>query len=277
LGTIAAIVEPGDLVFSDRLNHASLIDGCRIARAQTVIYSHNSIDELRNALKEQRHKSRRAFVVTDSVFSMDGDVCAIGPLLALADEFDFILILDEAHATGVYGERGGGIYEWGGIQSDRCIRIGTLSKAVGCSGGFVAGSACLIDWLTNFARPYIYSTAIPVPVANAAAVSVRQLITMNEERQQLRSKSIRLRQELRQRDWQIGGVDSPIVPIYLGTPEETLRLSEYLKTSGFFVPAIRPPTVPHGCSLLRISLNVAHTPNDLDGLIDALEQGRSAG
>lgn len=269
VGVVSALASNEDVLFSDRLNHASLIDGCRLSRARVIVYPHKDLETLRALVCRHRGEGRRAWIVTDSVFSMDGDVAPVERLEAIAEEYDLGLIVDEAHATGVFGERGGGVLEERSCLSDRWIKVGTLSKAIGCSGGFVAGPDVLIRYLENTARSFLYSTSLPLGHCRAAAVAVDLLGSMAAERMALRLASQSLRDRLRRMGHQVGEGDSPIVPIYAPSVPDVVAWSQRLAEAGFYVPAIRPPTVPEGGSLLRVSLNIAHTPQDLDGLVEA--------
>lgn len=269
VGVVSALASGEDVLFSDRLNHASLIDGCRLSRARTYVYPHADLEALRALVRQHRGEGRRAWIVTDSVFSMDGDVAPVERLEEIAQEYDLGLIVDEAHATGVYGERGGGVLEERSCQSDRWIKVGTLSKAIGCSGGLVAGPAVLIRYLENAARSFLYSTSLPLGHCRAAAVAVDLLGEMGAERMALRSASQTLRDRLRRIGHRVGEGDSPIVPIYAPSVRDVVAWSQRLGRAGFYVPAIRPPTVPEGGALLRVSLNITHTPHDLDSLVEA--------
>ncbi|XZE32081.1 aminotransferase class I/II-fold pyridoxal phosphate-dependent enzyme [Pirellulaceae bacterium SH501] len=269
VGVVSALAGKGDLIFSDRLNHASLIDGCRLSRATTHVFPHGNMEALRQLVSQHRGAGRRAFVVTDSVFSMDGDLAPVRDFEQLAEQYDLGLIVDEAHATGVYGERGAGLLEECRCVSDRWIKVGTLSKAIGCSGGFVAGPRCLIDYLENVARSFIYSTSMTIGNCLAAAASVELLSGMVLERRTLRKTSVALRERLQKIGHRVGAGDSPIVPVYCPSVEEVLAWSRRLLELGFYVPAIRPPTVPANGCLLRVSLNTSHTDADLDGLVEA--------
>jgi 8-amino-7-oxononanoate synthase len=270
VGTIAALASEGDLILSDELNHASLIDGCRLSRAKVVVYPHCNIDALAQRLKEHQGFARRVFIVTDSLFSMDGDIAPLCEIVAVANECNATVIVDEAHGTGVYGDRGSGVVEALGLIDEIPVRIGTLSKAIGCMGGFVVGSQTLIDYLRNRARTYIYSTAMPAVIARAAQASVAIMHSMREERMQLRDRSYRLRQSLKQLGLRTSDGDSPIVPVYVGSPDEAIELARQLREAGHFVPAIRPPTVPRDGSLLRISLSTAHSEERVDHLIQSI-------
>jgi 8-amino-7-oxononanoate synthase len=272
VGTVAALAGKDDIIFSDILNHASLIDGCRLSRAQLVIYPHCDHEALRKLIQQNRHRGRFALIATDSVFSMDGDLAPLAEISTLCEEFDAQCILDEAHATGVYGTNGKGLAEHLGITSNRIISIGTLSKALGCVGGFVAGPKVLIEWLTNFARSWVYSTASTIPNAAAAYKAVSIAEAMRTERIQLARKATKLRATLGQLGFQVGSGDSPIIPIYINDPKQVLLASERLLQMGVYVPAIRPPTVPKNGSLLRISLSICHAEREIDMLINALKR-----
>jgi 8-amino-7-oxononanoate synthase len=279
VGTVSALASRDDILFSDSLNHASLIDGCRLSRAKVIVYPHADIEALESLVKEHRHSGSLGFIVTDSVFSMDGDHAPLTQIDDLCQQFDMQCILDEAHATGVYGGQGRGLLEHfeghcvgqgRGLSEDRFVRVGTLSKAIGCVGGFVAGPRPLIDLLSNFARSWIYSTAGTLPNAMAAVKSLSIVSQMTAERQRLARTSSRLRQRIEELGYKTSSSDSPIIPIYLGDPQSTVNASEQLSKHGLFVPAIRPPTVPRGQSLLRISLSIAHSDEQLEQLLTAL-------
>jgi 8-amino-7-oxononanoate synthase len=269
VGVVSSLAGRGDLLFSDQLNHASLIDGCRLSRATTVVFPHGDLGALRQLVSQHRGSGRRAFVVTDSVFSMDGDLAPVRDYELLAEQYDLGLIVDEAHATGVYGECGAGLLEECQCLSDRWIKIGTLSKAIGCSGGFVAGPRCLIAYLENAARSFVYSTSMPIGNCLSAIASVELLTGLVKERKALRDTSLSLRERLRTMGHRVGQGDSPVVPIYCPSVREVTEWGRRLLESGYYVPAIRPPTVPNDGCLLRVSLNSSHTETDLDGLVEA--------
>jgi 8-amino-7-oxononanoate synthase len=272
LGTIGALVTKNDAIASDALNHACLIDGCRLSRASVHVYPHSDMEALRALLKSLRPDHRRLFVVTDSVFSMDGDLALVQDIQGICEEFDAMVIADEAHASGVLGEQGRGVACGPGIDDRRWIRTGTLSKAIGCSGGFVTGSTLLIDWLTQHARSWIYSTAPPAALLAAATVGVQLASTMDREREHLEIKSLVLRAGLKRLGYTTRTESTPIVPVYFQSSHEVLAISGRLQQEGFFVPAIRPPTVPRNSAMLRISLTAAHTIQDIEDLLAALER-----
>jgi 8-amino-7-oxononanoate synthase len=272
LGTIGALVTKNDAIASDALNHACLIDGCRLSRASVHVYPHADMDALRSLLKTLRPYHRRLFVVTDTVFSMDGDLAPVQHIQNLCEEFDAMVIADEAHASGVLGEKGRGLAWGAGIDERRWVRTGTLSKAIGCSGGFVAGSTLLIDWLTQRARSWIYSTAPPAASWAAATVGVQLASSMDLEREHLAIRSKILRAGLARLGYITRTESTPIVPVYFRSPQEVLAISKRLQQEGFFVPAIRPPTVPRDSAMLRISLTAAHSLQDIEDLLAALER-----
>ena len=273
VGAVTALVEPGDVVFSDQKNHASLIDGCRLSRADVQIYPHRDACHLETLLQASA-RFRRRLIVTDSLFSMDGDLAPLSALAALAERYDAMLLADEAHATGVFGEHGRGAAEAQGVEDRVPIRVGTLSKALGSAGGFVAGSRALIEWLVNRARPYVFSTASPPAVAAAALAALEIVQAEPNRRTELLARAAELRASLQEQGWRTGDSASQIIPLYIGEPDRTMRLSAALRERGLFVPGIRPPSVPAGESLLRISLCYGHTPEMIERLLTALRELR---
>ena len=269
VGTVAALVGPGDLVLSDAHNHASLLDGCRLSRADVRVYPHCDMAALERLLRRS-HRYRRCLIVTDTLFSMDGDFAPLPELADLADLYQAMLLVDEAHATGVFGQHGRGLVEFFGLEDRVPVRVGTLSKALGCAGGFVVGSQVLVDWLVNRARTYIFSTAMPPPIAAAAAAAISIVRSEPQRRYQLLQRAELLREQLRRMGWDIGRSASQIIPLVVGTPQRATVLAAQLFLRGVFVPAIRPPAVPEGQSCLRISLTAAHSDDHIAQLIDAL-------
>ena len=268
-GTIAALVGPGDLVFTDRKNHASLLDGCRLSRADVRTYAHGDAQEL-GRLLERPGGHRRRLIVTDSLFSMDGDFAPLAELVELADRHGAMLMVNEAHATGVFGSRGRGLAEHVGLKNRIPIRVGTLSKALGSLGGFVAGSRSLVELLINRARPYIFSTAMPAPVAAAALAALDIVRDEPHRREGLLAQSAELRGVLAAEGWNVGRSASQIIPLVVGQPDQAVALSRALADRGLLVPAIRPPTVPDGEACLRISLTYGHTAEMVNLLIESL-------
>ncbi|QDT13927.1 aminotransferase class I/II-fold pyridoxal phosphate-dependent enzyme [Planctomycetes bacterium K23_9] len=268
-GTTATLAEEGDLILSDRLNHASLIDGCRMSKAECMVYPHLSFEYVADVLRKKRQQYQRVWIVTDGVFSMDGHVAPLRELAQLAAEYNSQLIVDEAHGTGVLGANGTGVCEALGVKEQVAIRIGTLSKAIGGQGGFVAGPKVVIDYLINRCRTLIYSTSL-APASVLAALAAFELVRDEPGR---RHHVCSLAQRLRGRlsihvDETESGV--PIIPILIGSDADAIKLSSQLRAKGFFVPAIRPPTVPEGTARLRVSLSAAHTEQMVDELADAI-------
>jgi 8-amino-7-oxononanoate synthase len=277
LGTLTALAGREDILFSDALNHACLIDGCRLSRGRVVVYPHNDMQALESLLEQHRSKHRNAFIVTDTVFSMDGDVADVEAIDRLCERYSAIALADEAHATGVLGPFGRGVlaqYDWfapGQPGRLRWVATGTLSKALGTHGGFVAGPAILEPWLIHHARSWIYSTAMPASVCAAATTAVRLAATMDTQREHLASMSRTLRQRLAELGLSTRVHDTtPIVPVPLGDNHRVVEISQRLLERGVYVPAIRPPTVPRDAAMLRISLNAAHQPEEIDRLLTAL-------
>jgi 8-amino-7-oxononanoate synthase len=263
LALLSSLGSREDAIFSDELNHASLIDGCRLSRARVLVYRHRDANHLAELLRREGKSARRKLIVSDSVFSMDGDLAPLPDLYDLARRHDAMLLLDEAHATGILGANGRGAVELfpppNDLDPDSVIRTGTLSKALGAQGGFVSGSHTLIRWLVNVARPYIFSTALAPPIAAAATRAIAIVQAEPWRRQHLLQLSERL------------GAPVPIVPIVVGTAEDALRLSRQLRKRGLLAPAIRPPSVPEGTARLRISLSAGHKMEDIEQLIRALD------
>lgn len=276
VGTITSLVERGDVILSDARNHASIIDGCRLSGARIQVYPHLDMEFLEKMLA-QASGFRRRLIVTDSLFSMDGDLAPLDTLVTLAKQFDAMLMIDEAHATGVFGQQGRGVAEWYGphVTEGVHVKVGTLSKALGCAGGFVAGSTKLIAWLVNRARPYIFSTAQAAPGMAAAQAALQIIRSEPERRHQLLATSRQVCETLQQQGWSVRS-NSQIIPIMIGDPSSAVRMSEQLLQQGLMVPAIRPPSVPEGESLLRLSLSCGHTPEMIDQVLNAFAELSSA-
>lgn len=274
-GCIAAVARRGDMLLSDALNHASLIDGCRLSKAERFVFPHADAGMVDTLLTHHRKRFHRAWIVTDSVFSMDGDIAPLQQLTEIAAKHNATLIVDEAHGTGVLGSDGSGACAALGLKDRVPIRIGTLSKAIGAQGGFVVGPQVVIDYLLNHSRPLIYSTAA-APTTIAAALSGLQSIANEPQRREhVQQLSRRLRAGLRLLGKDQPADDSlaagvPIVPIRMGTAKDAMAAAEHLWRHGFYVPAIRPPTVPQGTSRLRVSLSAAHSEQQVDRLLEAI-------
>ncbi|HLV78214.1 MAG TPA: 8-amino-7-oxononanoate synthase [Marinobacter sp.] len=272
LGVISALAGRGDTIFSDRLNHASIIDGCLLSRARVRRYRHGDVAQLEHLLAQT---SGHKLVVTDGVFSMDGDLAPLRELAGVCRSHDALLVVDDAHGIGVLGPQGrGSVLAAGLTEKDVPILIGTLGKAVGTSGAFVAGPEVLIDYLIQSARTYIYTTAMPPALALATCASLDLIEQADERRGHLQKLISRFRRGARQLDYQLMPSATPIQPIMVGDNHQALALSHGLEKQGLLVTAIRPPTVPEGEARLRVTLSAAHTEAQLERLLLALERCR---
>jgi 8-amino-7-oxononanoate synthase len=272
IGVITALCGREDEVFADRLNHASLNDGMQLCRAQFRRYPHGDLDALERMLA--RSKARRKLLITDAVFSMDGDIAPLPALLGVCERYDAWLLLDDAHGFGVLGEHGAGTLSHYGIRRERIVYMGTLGKAAGVFGAFVAAEDRVIDYLVNRARSYIYTTALPGMLAAALLESLAILRTQDWRRQRLRELAARLGELVPNSCGILVRSQTAIHPYIVGTAQAALRLSEHLLQYGLLVPAVRAPTVPQGSARLRISLSAAHSVEDIDRLADALREYR---
>ena len=268
LGTIPALAGRGDALFSDALNHACLIDGTRLSGADVHVYPHMDLAALEHALA--RCPNRQKLVVSDAVFSMDGDIAPIPEMLALCEHYDAWLLLDDAHGFGVLGEAGRGVLSHFNVQSPRIVYLGTLGKAAGVSGAFIAGDGSVIEWLLQRARTYIFTTAAPPLLAVATLESLRLIELETWRREHLAALIMRLREGLAGLPWRLLPSATPIQPLIVGDNRAVVALSEALLQQGIWVPAIRPPTVPAGTARLRISLSAAHGIEDIDRLLHTL-------
>jgi len=270
VGVLSAMMGPGDTILSDGLNHASIIDGCRLSRAEVRVYPHGDPHAL-DALLAACPPSGRRLIVTDTVFSMDGDLAPLAELVELAQRYDAWLMVDEAHATGVFGPHGGGLVEQAGLVDRVDIHMGTLGKALGGIGAYVAGSRELIDWLVNRARSFIYTTGMP-PAAAASALAALDLVEREPERRQRLWDNTRfLSDGLRGLGYRIGDSRSQILPVIIGDARQTMALAEATLRRGVFAHGIRPPTVPEGTSRIRVTPMATHTRAQLERTLDAFE------
>ncbi len=268
-GTLSALLNHRDAVFMDKLNHASLIDGALLSRAKLQRYRHTDPNHLEELLR--RSSARHKIIATDGVFSMDGDIADLPALAELARRYEAWLMVDDAHGLGVIGKNGGGCVEHFALDVDAVpILMGTLGKAFGSFGAFVAGSDALIEYLIQFARSYIYTTALPPAIAAATSAALRIAESEAWRRQHLRDLITLFRAEASQQGWTLMPSATPIQPILLGDSEAALQLSQSLFTQGILVTAIRPPTVPKGSARLRVTLSAAHTADDVARLCEAL-------
>jgi 8-amino-7-oxononanoate synthase len=269
LGIVPALLGRGDAIFADRLNHASLIDAALLSRADHHRYPHNDLTTLEKLLSKST--ARRKLILTDAVFSMDGDLADLPRLLQLADRFDAWLVVDDAHGFGVLGKNGrGALSHFNLAISPRLIYMGTLGKAAGASGAFVAAGANVIEWLMQRARTYIFTTASSPIIAGALLASLELIEQGEDRRTNLQQLISHLRSGLTNTRWKLLPSSTAIQPILIGENDETLRVADALYAQGIWVPAIRPPTVPQGTARLRVSLSAAHSIEQVDRLLDAL-------
>jgi 8-amino-7-oxononanoate synthase len=267
VGTIQALVGPGDAIFSDALNHASLIDGARLSRADVFVYSHRDPEHLRSLLARHRAKAQKVLIVTDSLFSMDGVTAPLRELHALAREYDAGLIVDEAHALGVFGPNGRGLSAALGIEPD--VIVGTLGKSFGLAGAFVAASSDVVMLVRNRARSFVYSTAPPPMLARAAISALRLVHDAEQARTTLLAHASRLRLGLSELGFEIPEGKSQIIPVLIGENRRTMQLSAKLLERGVFVQGIRPPTVRAGTARLRLTPMATHRPEQIERVIAA--------
>ncbi len=271
IGLIPALAGTGDLILADRLCHASLIDGCRLSGANFRVFRHRDLAHLEQLLSGRKAR-RPTLIVTDGVFSMDGDLAPLPDLIALAERHDARLLVDDAHGTGVMGKTGRGTLEHFGVESRLPFQMGTLSKALGGSGAYVAGPSPLIQYLVNHARSFIYTTAPPPAAAAAARAALDVIRNEPERRTRLWTNRQRWVEGLVGLGYRIADTASPIVPVLIGQADQALRLAERLLQLGVFAPAIRPPTVPEGTSRIRTTLSSEHRPEHLDQALAAFRQ-----
>lgn len=277
LGTITALMGPRDVVFSDQLNHASLIDGCRLSKATLRIYRHCDVRHLHELLADSSNAGRR-LIVTDSVFSMDGDFAPLAAIVELAKRYHAAVMIDEAHGFGVVGRCGAGLAAHLGLEREIDIHVGTLSKALGSYGAYVAGSRTLIDFLLNRSRSFIYSTGLAPALAAAAGAALDLIQSSPELIEQLWSNAAYLRDGLASLGFRLAPTESPILPVMMGAADIALRMAAALMKRGVYVIAIRPPTVPQGTARLRVTPIASHSRGDLNQALDAFSSsGRELG
>ncbi|MEX2670603.1 MAG: 8-amino-7-oxononanoate synthase [Phycisphaeraceae bacterium] len=271
LAAVTALADARDAIFLDKLNHASLIDAARASGAAVRTFPHRNIDKLHRLLGRYGD-ARRRLILTDTVFSMDGDAADLPRLCEVRDRYSAVLLIDEAHATGVLGATGAGLAEAQGVAGEIDVTVSTASKALGSLGGFISADAVVIETLINHARAFIYTTAIPPTTAAAILAALDVLRDEPERRAKLANMSRTLRRALRQHGWQIDetGPATPIIPLIVGTPSGAIDLAARLEHAGFLAPAIRTPTVPGGTDRVRLSLRADLTDEHLARLIDAV-------
>jgi len=275
IGVIPALMNTKGLILADRLCHASLFEGCRLSQAKLRIFHHNDLQHLRMLLSK-RPVNQPTLIVTEGVFSMDGDLAPLTDLVELAKGFEASLLVDDAHGTGVMGSTGRGTAEHFNISPSDIFHMGTLSKAIGVSGGFIAGPKDLTDYLINTSRPFIFSTASPPAMAAASLAALHLMQAEPDRRTRLWANRLRLYEGLRSLGFQLTQTESPILPVLLHNSQQALLLSRAMLQEGFFIPAIRPPTVPKGTSRLRITVTADHTTSQIDSCLSALRRTATA-
>ncbi|HOL02311.1 MAG TPA: glycine C-acetyltransferase [Bacillota bacterium] len=269
LAVIPTITGDGDIIFSDELNHASIIDGCRLSKARVVRYAHNDVADLRKKIEENKDSARRMLVVTDGVFSMDGDIAPLPDIVDVADEYGAIVMVDDAHGEGVLGDSGRGIVNHFKLEGRVDIEVGTLSKAFGVMGGYVTGSQTLIDYLKQRGRPFLFGTGITAADTAAAIAAVDVLTRSDELVRRLWDNAKYFQNKLKDAGFDIGGTETPITPVMLGEEKIASAFSRKLFGENIFAQAISYPTVPKGKARIRCMLSAAHEREDLDFAVDA--------
>lgn len=269
LAVLTGLAEAGDVVFSDQRNHASLVDGCRLSHARVVVVPHNDLPALAQRVHDTPCDGVR-FVVVESLYSMDGDTAPLDQYAEFCDSIGAVLVVDEAHAVGICGERGSGRIEWLGLDANACLSINTAGKALGVGGAFVAGPSWAIEFLVQRARPFVFSTAAPPAMADAIAASLAIVEAEPERRHRLKAAARFLRTRLRDAGLAVEPGDSHIVPILIGDNERAVAVAQAIQARGFDVRAIRPPSVPPGTARLRVSVNAALEESVLEDFVRVL-------
>ncbi|MCY4613213.1 MAG: 8-amino-7-oxononanoate synthase [Nitrospira sp.] len=271
LGLIPSLIDRDGFILADRFCHASLIEACRLAKARLRVFHHNDIEHLEKLLKK-RGRACPTLVVTEGVFSMDGDLAPLPDLLTLCRQHEATLVIDDAHGTGVMGKNGRGTAEHFGVNPQDLIQMGTLSKAIGTSGGYVAGTASLKDYLINTSKAFIYTTAQPPAIAAGASAAIRIIQHEPARLERLRTNRNALQAALTNLGFQLTDTQSPILPIIVKSPERALEMAQALYEAGVYVPAIRPPTVPKHSSRLRLTVSSEHTQEQLENVARSLQE-----
>jgi 8-amino-7-oxononanoate synthase len=266
-GIIPAIAGTGDVILSDSLNHASIIDGCRLSKAEVKVYRHKDSGQVETLLKKALN-AKRKLIVTDGVFSMDGDIAPLKDLVSLSEKYDAILMVDDAHGAGVLGKTGKGTVEHLGLSGRVPVQMGTLGKAFGSFGAYVAGRKDLINLLINRARSFVYSTALPASVCAASLIAIDIVEQEPERRDRLWKNRSRFVNGCKSIGLSAGDSETQIIPIVIGDSDRALKAAERLFEYGIYAPAIRPPTVPANAARIRTTVTAAHTDDDIDSALD---------
>ncbi len=269
LATIPALVGKEDVIFSDKLNHASIIDGCRLSGAKIIAYEHNDPASLEEQIKANLSQFRRALIVTDGVFSMDGDIAPLPAIYEVAKKYDILLMVDDAHGEGVLGKGGRGIVDHFGLHGKVDVEVGTMSKAFGVVGGVVAGKSVIIEWLRQRGRPFLFSSAMTVPDAAACLAAIDLLEDSTQLVDKLWSNAKYFKAEMKNLGFNTGASETPITPVMLGEAKLAQQFSRELFEAGVFAMALGYPTVPQGKARIRVMISAAHSQNDLDKGLEA--------
>jgi glycine C-acetyltransferase len=271
-GAIQAIVNAGDLIVSDELNHASIIDGTRLSRADRTVYKHSDMNDLEHILKEKRGAYKNCLIITDGVFSMDGDIAKLPELVGLAEQFECMTYVDDAHGSGVLGESGRGTVDHFGLHGRVDFSIGTLSKAIGVIGGYVAGSETMRDWLSHRGRPLLFSTSLPPAAVGAILEALDMLMESTEYTERLWANARHFKKGMAELGYNIGHSETPITPVIIGDEAVAMQFSKKLFAKGVFVSPIVFPTVPKGTARVRVMVTAAHTTQQLDQAVRSFEE-----
>ena len=271
VGILSTLTDKGDVILSDSLNHASIIDGCRLSKANTLVYAHRDLAALEAAL-QQAALARRRLIVTETIFSMDGDEAPLAEIVELAEKYDAMVMVDEAHGTGVFGANGAGVVAKLGLAPRVLVQMGTLGKALGGFGAYVAGNRGLCDLLINRCRSFIFTTSLPPAVMAMALAAIDLVQNEPQRREALRHKCRKLKQGLSRLGFELGRSESPILPLIVGDAARCMALSAALLERGVFAQGIRPPTVPVGTSRLRITVMATHSDAQIDRALNVFEE-----
>jgi glycine C-acetyltransferase len=271
LAVIPALVGKEDVIFSDKLNHASIIDGCRLSGAKIIAYEHNDVKSLEEQIKANLSQYRRALIITDGVFSMDGDIAPLPDIYEVAKRYDILLMVDDAHGEGVLGKGGRGIVDHFGLHGKVDVEVGTMSKAFGVVGGIVAGKAVIIEWLRQRGRPFLFSSAVTVPDAAACLAAVNLLENSTELVDKLWKNAGYFKTEMKTLGFNTGVSETPITPVMLGEAPLAQQFSRELFDAGVFAMALGFPTVPQGKARIRVMISAAHSTDDLDKGLEAFK------
>ncbi len=271
-GAIQAITSKGDLIISDELNHASIIDGVRLSKADKAVFKHSDMNDLERILKEKRDSYNNVLIITDGVFSMDGDIAKLPEMVELAEKYHCLTYVDDAHGSGVLGENGRGTVDHFGLHGKVDFSIGTLSKAIGVVGGYVAGSKTMKEWLLHRGRPILFSTSLPPAAVGAIIQSVKMLMESSEFTDKLWNNARYFKDKLSKLGYNIGKSETPITPIIIGDEKKTMDFSKALLDNGVFVSGIVFPTVPKGTGRVRCMITANHTTAQLDKAISIIEK-----